>query len=69
MVYIEDSISSVLDQNNINNYSVPINPYQLGLFNDHMYGNLVPTDVNQQIEKENSALAKEIEDQRNDKIV
>jgi len=69
LVYVEDSIAGVLDANNITHYSVPKNPFELQDFAKHLYGNIVPSEVNSLIEKENSALAKEIIDQKNDKTV
>lgn len=55
--------------NNMTYYKVPENPFKLQDFTQHFYGNLVPADINLQIEKENASLAKEIEDRKNDKIV
>lgn len=69
LVYVEDSIAQVQEKSNMTFYKVPENPFKLQDFKEHLYGNLVPTEINFLIEKENAALAKEIEDRKNDKVV
>lgn len=69
LVYVESSIASELDKNDINMYNVPANPFALGDFKNHFYGSKVPAQVNQVVEKENQALAKEIDDRRNSKLI
>ena len=64
-MYVQDSISQVLDKNDINCYKVPENPFVLQSFDNHFYGKKVSPEVNLLIEKDNSVLAKEIEDQAN----
>ena len=53
IVYVEESIAKILDSNNINQYTVPANPFQLQSFEDHYYGKMIPPEVNKIIEKEN----------------
>jgi hypothetical protein len=48
---------------------VPENPWVLGDFSNHCYGKKVPGDVNLIIEKENAVLAKDIDDQKNQRII
>lgn len=69
LVYVEGTIASELDKTNINCYQEPADPFVLGDYKHHAYGSRVPAEVNTQIEKENQALAKEIDDQKNSKIV
>ena len=65
LVYVEGSISGELDKTDINHYTVPADPFVLSDSKNHFYGSRVPAEVNVVIEKENQALAKEIDDQRN----
>lgn len=58
-----------LENANINQYDVPINPQKLQDFSKHYYGRYVPDDVNQIVEKDNAALAVEIENQYNQRVV
>ena len=69
LVYVEGTIASELDKTNINCYQELADPFVLGNYKHHAYGSRVPAEVNTQIEKENQALAKEIDDQKNSKIV
>lgn len=69
LVYVEGTIASELDKANINSYKEPTDPFILSDFNMHPYGCRVPAEVNTQVEKENQSLAKEIDDQKNSKIV
>ena len=48
---------------------MPANPFVLQDTKNHFYGTKVPKEVNIIVEKENAALAKEIDDQKNSKIV
>lgn len=48
---------------------MPADPFVLSDFKSHFYGSKVPPEVNKVIEEENQALAKEIDDQRNSKIL
>ena len=69
LVYVQESIAKELESVNINQYKVPENPSVLGDFSKHCYGKKVPGDVNLIIEKENAALAKDIDDQKNLRII
>ena len=69
LVYVQESIAKELETTNINQYKVPENPYVLGDFTGHCYGKKVPGDVNLVVQTENSALAKEIDDQKNQRII
>jgi len=69
LVYVQESIAKELETTNINQYKVPENPGVLGDFSGHCYGKKVPGDVNLIIEKENAALAKDIDDQKNQRII
>lgn len=69
LVYVQEGIAKELDTTNINQYKVPENPQILGDFSKHCYGKKVPGDVNLIIEKENAALAKDIDDQKNQRII
>ena len=53
LVYVESSISNVLEKNDINHYEVPADPFILNDFSTHYYGKIVPGNVNLIIEKEN----------------
>jgi len=46
VVYIEETITKELDNANINQYDVPINPLKLQDFGKHYYGRIVPDEVN-----------------------
>jgi hypothetical protein len=46
VVYIEETITKELDNANINQYDVPINPLKLQDFSKHYYGRIVPDEVN-----------------------
>lgn len=48
---------------------MPADPFAPSDFSNHFYGSRVPAEVNMIVEKENQELAKEIDDQRNSKIV
>ena len=48
---------------------MPANPFVLPDAKGHFYGSKVPKEVNIIVEKENAALAKEIDDQKNSRIV
>ena len=65
IVYVQDSIAKDLEQNDINQYKVPENPFVLQGFENHYYGKRVPGEINLILEKENQALAKEIDDHQN----
>lgn len=62
LVYVEDQMAKVLDKNDINHYKVPQNPFALEDFSNHLYGKIVPEVINDVILKDNSQLAKEIDD-------
>ena len=62
LVYVESGIASQLDKSDIHSYKAPLNPFVLDDFAQHCYGTKVPVEVNNLIEKENQALAKEIDD-------
>ena len=69
LVYVDDELAQVLNNNNISLYSVPANPHQLQDFSKHLYGSLVPPDVDVKILSDNVNLFREIDDQRNSKTV
>jgi hypothetical protein len=67
LVYVQEGIAKELETTNINSYKVPETvPSD---FSGHCYGKHVPADVNLIIEKDNAALAKDIDDQKNQRII
>lgn len=69
LVYVAAPIAGEQEKTDLNFYKVPADPFVLGDFSKHFYGSKVPAEVNAVVEKENQALAKEIDDQRNQKIL
>lgn len=62
LVYVDSSLSETLNKGNVGTYTVPQNPLMLSDFNNHLYGSMVPADVNNIVLTDNMNLAKEIDD-------
>lgn len=64
VVYVQEKIATALDTKNINFYKAP-EVDAMRNFSTHAYGQIIPADIESLVVADNTALAKDIEDQRN----